>query len=407
MTIANANPAGVPETIRELHDWLLDVALGEFESHAVFDTLCTRLLDCGMALLRAHIALRAVHPLVRSVDLTWWRDASLEEVQRQHGGEQSSSWLNSPLHWMLEQRLFDYRQQLTAEDAERWFPIFDELVARGATDYLAALIPFGESSRAVEREDGIMISWATDACRGFSAEQTLSLRYLHKPIALLAKIAKRERTAHNVLNAYLGPDAAERVLDGQIRLGDVVKIPAVVWFSDLRDSSRLAERLPVSEFLHDLNLSFGCSAGAVLQSGGEVLRFIGDAVLAVFPIDEHRPLSATAEVAAGAARDALARLAALNADRREAQLEPLAFGIGLHVGDVLYGNIGVPSRIEFSVVGSAANEVSRLQGLSKTVGEPVIVSKRLADALQSPCRSLGEFSLEGLCARQEIFTLSS
>ena len=186
------------------------------------------------------------------------------------------------------------------------------------------------------------------------------------------------------------------MLDGQIRRGDGERIHAVIWYSDMRDSTRLADRLDPHVFIERLNRYFECTAGAVIAGGGEVLRFVGDAVLAIFPIraggDDARTAS---ERALAAARDAESRLARANEGLAAQGEEPIEFGLGLHVGDVMYGNIGVPERLEFSVIGPAANEVARIEDLTKTLGRRVLVSEAFANAAGHALRAAGRASAAG------------
>jgi len=382
-------------------DWLITAALSDTNATALFAEMCERLVATGLPLQRAHLAMRTLHPLVDSVDLTWWRGEGLEVISRPHMATPVEVWLQSPLYWMLQHKRTEYRQRLNDADALERFPVLREFAERGATDYVAALTPFGDSDSAFERQDGILTSWITDAKRGFSAADLAVLRRVWPHIGLTAKLAKHEQAAQNVVSAYLGADAGARVLAGQIRLGDVEHIPAVIWYSDLRDSTAMAERMPVNLFLESLNAYFGCAAGAVLDQGGEVLRFIGDAVLAVFPVAGDS--ADAAERAHAASRVAQQRLIELNETRASQGLEPLAFGLGMHVGEVLYGNIGVPSRIEFSVIGGAANKVCRMEGLTKTLHEPVLVSREFCDALPMSYRDLGSHTLKGVGEPLQVF----
>jgi adenylate cyclase len=186
----------------------------------------------------------------------------------------------------------------------------------------------------------------------------------------------------------------------------------VIWFSDLRGSTRLADRMPRQAFLHLLNDYFECMAGAVLDHGGEVLRFIGDAALAIFPIGTitARPQDCpehirACETAIEAARDAVRRVAAVNAEREACGDRTIGFGIGLHLGEVLYGNIGTPQRLEFSVVGAAANEAARIEGMTKVLGRSVLISETVAQVARQPLIDLGSHALRGVSDPQRLFTL--
>jgi adenylate cyclase len=265
------------------------------------------------------------------------------------------------------------------------------------------MTPFGDPETAFERRDGILTSWVSDAPEGFKEHHIQAIKHLQPFVGLVSKLSKHDYTARNVLSAYLGEEAGRRVLEGQIRLGDVERIPAIIWFSDLRDSTAMAERMPVEAFLKAVNAYFDCTAGAVLEHGGEVLRFIGDAVLAVFPVAANESPTKAAHQALVASREARQRLAALNECRAAQSKERLAFGLGLHAGELLYGNIGVPTRIEFSVIGPSANEVSRLESLTKEVGEPVLVSRAFKEAIDLPWRNLGVYRVKGVGGGMEVF----
>jgi adenylate cyclase len=221
------------------------------------------------------------------------------------------------------------------------------------------------------------------------------------------------RSAEDLLKTYLGERTGARVLAGQTTRGEGERIHAVIWLCDLRDSTRLSESMPVEEFFRSLNDFFDCTAGAVLEHGGEVLTYIGDAVLAIFPIDgSGRPLrdACTREegacaAALAAARDARVRVDALNARRRGAGASPLDFGLALHVGDLMYGNLGVSERMQFTVIGAAANEAARLAGMCRDLGRWVLVSSAFPRCFPGELVSLGHHDMRGVDAPQEIFTL--
>jgi adenylate cyclase len=225
--------------------------------------------------------------------------------------------------------------------------------------------------------------------------------------------ADMQRSAEALLKTYLGERTGERVLAGRTKRGEGEKIHAVIWLCDLRDSTRLSESMPVEDFFRALNDFFDCTAAAVLDHGGEILSYIGDAVLAIFAIGgTDRPLreacfpkEGACTAALAAARDARARVDALN-QRRETKGEPpLEFGLALHVGDVMYGNLGVPERMQFTVIGAAANEAARLAGMCKDLKRWVLVSSAFPRCFPGQMISLGNYALRGVETPQEIFTL--
>lgn len=389
--------------IDALCTWVTNAALGDFDPHTGFAEICERLVDAGVPLLRAHLSMRAVHPLVRSVALTWVAGKGVELDQYDFSDATSVQWERSPLRWMLEHAQNLMGSRLDNPKDVRRFPIFADLAAIGGTEYRARIFPFGDPHTAKEREDGVIFSWVSSGPDGFSAEDRANFDRLEPLLALGAKVSNREFTASNICNAYLGDNVGRRVLEGRIQLGDVDEIPAVIWYSDMRDSTAMADRLPPREFLRSLNTYFDCTAGAVLAHDGEVLRFVGDAVLAVFPVATADDLKSVATRALRAAKDAGDRMDDANRRRESAGVAPLGFGLALHVGTVLYGNIGVATRLEFSVIGQVANEVCRIEGLTKHVGERILVSERFANLFDGGWRDIGQHALSGVSTAQRVF----
>jgi adenylate cyclase len=298
---------------------------------------------------------------------------------------------------------FEARHRLTAGDDWREFPILVDLRERGATDYYAQIVIFGSPEQAWARQDGCIFSWATDHPDGFSDDQIAALRWLGNRFGIIAKLDRREQTAINVVTTYLGAEAGRRVLDGQIKLGDGEIIPAVIWYSDMRRSTALADSLSREAFLGILNNYFQCTAGAVLDHGGEVLQFIGDAVLAIFHVDGIDDRAHAARIALAAARDAEKRLAEINAKRKGSGEQSLDFGLALHLGELMFGNIGVPERVDFSVIGPTVNEVARLENLTKELERRVLVSKPFADLLTLDWEDLGSHEVQGVKEAMTVY----
>jgi adenylate cyclase len=236
---------------------------------------------------------------------------------------------------------------------------------------------------------------------------------LHIYRAAVGKEADMQPSAESLLKTYLGQRTGERVLAGQTKRGQGEKIHAVIWLCDLRDSTRLSESISAEDFFRTLNEFFDCAAGAVLDNGGEILSYIGDAVLAIFAISgTELPLGeacfreeGACSAALAAAWEARLRVDTLN-KRREASGKPrLEFGLALHAGDVMYGNLGVPQRMQFTVIGTAANEAARLAGMCKDFGRWVLVSSAFHRCFPGKLVSLGHHIMRGVDAPQEIFTL--
>jgi adenylate cyclase len=377
-------------------DWLDQGAPPAQRPQDVLLQLCHRLRDGGLPLYRVAVFVRTLHPNVAGRGFVWTeRSDAVEVTSAPIGIQDTELYLKSPIRVVYTQHV-EIRCRIEGREGALEFPILEELRDEGATDFLALPVRFlnGEvhASSFVTRRPG-----------GFTDAELDALRRIMPPFSRIAEIYSWRRIAQNILDAYLGTHTGERVLAGHIRRGDGEDIHAVIWFCDLRDSTPLADSMSRGEFLRLLNEFFECILGPVLESKGEVLRFIGDAALAIFPVPHgDRPERAeAARRAVQAARQAIERMAALNAKRDR----PLRFGIGLHLGHVLYGNIGTPTRIEFTVIGAAANEAARIEGLCKTLEVPLLLSEPVARHVGG-CRSLGHHRLRGVGEPIELFTLA-
>jgi adenylate cyclase len=382
-------------------DWLMNQALGDTGMERLIEGCCARLWAAGVPLHRALIGYHTLHPLFTAVSYIWRRDAPLiTERHDERQPEVAAAFERGPHGWMLRAGVSYLRRRLTGPEALLDFPVLVDLRDQGATDYLGFIGPFVD-----EGADGILGSWSTDRESGFSDDDIGTLLRIQRRLAVACKVTIKDQVAHDVLATYLGREASEAVLSGQIQRGDGRTMPTVLWYSDLRDSTRLSEALPVDAFFALLNRYFECSAGAVLAEGGRVVQFIGDAVLGIFPVvqDAARPDACAAALAA--VRRARHEIERFNAERADAGLEPLALGIGLHAGDVKYGNIGVPERLQFDVIGPAVNEVVRLEGLAKTLGRQVLATGAFARCLPLGWEPLGRYELRGLGALREVFAL--
>ena len=392
------------KAIRETNDWIAGQALGDVNIEPLFVGVCERLAAAGVAVKRAHLAVPTLHPLVAAVSVRWLSGAATEQTSYPRQSGPNPEWERSPFSRLEARDLTELRFPLEDEDGEwRDFPLLVELRETGITDYLCFLTVFGSSPEARQRRDGMMTSWATDRPGGFTEDDKAALRRVQARLGVGVKIANREATALNVLTAYLGAKAGRRVLDGQIQRGDADSLHAVIWFSDLRGSTPLAEALSGPDFLALLNGYFECTAGAVLDHGGEVLRYIGDAVLAIFQVEGPGGDMRAARMAMAAAQDAETRLSRLNRSRANGGEDAIDFGLALHVGEVMFGNVGVPERIDFTVIGPAVNEVARLEGQTKTLGRRIVVSNAFSRILPLDWEALGETSLRGVGSGHLIY----
>lgn len=359
----------------------------------------------GISVSRLRITLRTLHPQFLGTTYTWTlADDAVEEYLPAHELLQDEKYLNSP-YAPIFAGAGGVRRRLEVDESTFDYSILHDLKADGATDYVAMPLVFSDGKMNA-------ITIAVDRPGGFS---TRELEMIDDALPILARVLETHalrRTANVILDTYLGRQSGARVMDGLIRRGDGERIHAVIWFSDLRGSTALADRLPPDTFLALLDDYFEATAGAVLGHGGEVLRFIGDAALSIFPVGTvtphpercHKHVDAC-QRALQAARDAIAAVAERNAARAEADLPLIRYGIGLHLGTVIYGNIGTRDRLEFSVIGAAANEAARLENMCKRLGYPLIISEAFADVIKDDLVALGSHAFRGVSEPQELYTL--
>ncbi len=392
--------------IDEIADWLMSQGLSEASVPVLFEQCCLRLRAAGLPIWRALLTYPTLHPLYASMWLTWRRDKGVGITESLTGYTSvDEDFLESPFHHMTKTKIPFLRRRLVGDEAILDFPVLQNFHDQGATDYLSFLVPFGDNAYRKTMINGIMTSWSTDRESGFSHDDIRSLHRIQNRLGVVSRVMIERQIAINALAAYLGPDAGQKVLDGKIKRGDGENIHAAIWYSDLRESTRLADELSSEDFLKLLNIYFECTAGAVLENGGEVLRFIGDAVLAIFPIRDEAEATAACEAAVAAARDAESNVKRFNQKEKLLLNNPIAFGLGLHKGFIMYGNIGVPSRLEFSVIGPAANEVARIENLTKAFNRSILASHEFVEQLPIEWEPLGAQDFEGVSRSIEVYGL--
>ncbi|MEK6244290.1 MAG: adenylate/guanylate cyclase domain-containing protein [Pseudomonadota bacterium] len=382
-------------SITPVIDWLLHEGRHLAAPDALVGDLCARVRAAGMPIDRVAFFFGTLHPQYFGIAM-YWDGAGVRVLEASFQMAETDEVRNSPARRITEgERVI--RRRLERADCPADFPVLQELRAAGMTDYVIAEVVFGNGSRN-------SVSLATRRPGGFTDHDIFEVQRLLHPFGMAMEIHVGRALSKTLLETYLGRISGSRVLEGQIKRGDGEEIEAVIWFSDLRDSTPLSRTLGERRFLDLLNDYFEATAGAVLEHGGEVLRFIGDASLAVFPTAAGSVRDAC-ERAVRAARAARLRAGAANAKRHAAGLPVFASGVGLHLGRVLYGNIGTPERLEFSVIGAAANEAARIEGLCKETGQDVVLSQTVAAQLGAPCPSLGKFALRGVAQPVEVFAL--
>lgn len=383
-------------------DWLLIDGWKITDQSEFTRELAACFLAAGVPVARLRLTIRLLHPQVMGFSYTWEKDKSdISYFEAGHELKETALYRNSPFAAIFEENAGGIRRQLHDPNCLLDYSVLPDLKNEGYSDYVALPLDFSDGRRSA-------ITLASKTKTGFSTEE-LSLIYNSLPA--LARIVENHALKHTatvLLETYLGRETGNQVLSGKVKRGDGQRIRSIIWFSDMRKSTILAEEMDSDEFLDLLNSYFECTAGAVLANGGEVLRYIGDAVLAIFPIGDTQTCSKTHQAALNAEKAMLSsfqQLKNLNQNQQKHNRPIITAGIGLHVGEVMYGNIGTPDRLEFSVIGSSANEAARIEDMTKELNVPIVVSDKFRQLHGGNWQSLGMHKLKGFVHDRELFTL--
>ncbi|MGF9764397.1 adenylate/guanylate cyclase domain-containing protein [Microvirga sp. 0TCS3.31] len=407
-----AHPPRSGETA-SLTAWLHQQALRGASVEAILEGLCGQALALGLDLDRAVVAYLVFHPQFDGMTFTWTRETGW--VERQAATQPDIRRLPSPFLHMQTTGTEELRYRLDDPEESLPFPLLGHLRGLGFTDYLAFFQPFGTSADPTLWPDmpagtvmraGVTGSFSTAHRDGFAERELEVLRALVLPFAVAVKAAATFEMAEILLGTYLGAATGGSVLRGHVQRGHGHQVHAVILYSDMRDSTALAASASLETYLATLNAYFDCVVDAVDAQGGEVLKFTGDGVLAMFPFEEGTQAGTKAcRLAIAAARDALVRLADVNVRRAVAEESEIRCGIALHAGDVMYGNVGSARRLDFTATGPAVNEVCRLEAQCKTLGIPLVISDVAASLYGGPLQSLGWHELRGVGRAIEAFSL--
>jgi len=309
----------------------------------------------------------------------------------------SDQFLHSPLALVFNERC-EIRARMDGPDAKR-FPLFDDLRDEGVTEYLALPLIQVDGTAHVS-------SWTTRQPGGFTDAQVKAIRSLVPPLSRLIEVTRLRFMSTILLDTYVGNRAGERIMRGQIRRGHAETMQAAIWLSDLRGFTALSDRLPAETVVEILNQYFDCQVSAIATHGGEVLKFMGDGLLAVFPIDEYvGDMSKACASVLEAAREARANVEALQFPIGET-IERFRFGVALHVGQVLYGNIGGGNRLDFTCIGPAVNLAARLEKMAGRLHRTVVASSAFARACPGGWEELGEFPIAGFSKAERVYGLT-
>jgi adenylate cyclase len=321
----------------------------------------------------------------------------------EHGSSTTGAWLDSPMRHLVDNRVPRLRQRLEHGEGTQEFPFLARLRAAGATDWFGQLTGFGGDTRRAGLP-GMVSSWTTDRAGGFDDAELALIEDLLPVFALAVYRMAVVQVAINLLDAYVGPEPGRRILSGQVRQGTAQRLSAAIVIADLRGFTRVADRTPAERLVAGLNEHLGATTEAVEQHGGQVLKFLGDGLMAVFGMEDRAAAAACADALA-AAQAALAANAAINRTQEAAGGPALALDVALHMGEVMYGNVGSTRRLDFTVIGPAVNETSRIEALCEPLGCHLLMSSTFARAFAGPSRSLGRHTLRGVANPQELFTL--
>jgi adenylate cyclase len=390
----------------ELGAWVIEAGLAGQRETTMLGIFCERAVAAGLPLERALLIVDTLHPTYEGRVFRWQRgkkEASFTEYGRTTEGEAAEAWHRSPFYRLVQSGETLLRRRITAESAAE-FAILKDMLEAGGTDYIAVVNRFAADG-IIGELDCIMSSWTTDAPGGFADHHVAALQLLVPSLALAVKCVSLGRIAETLVETYLGRDAGQRVLSGRIARGVADRIGAVLWFSDLRGYTRITDTAPPEQIIPLLNDYAEAVVSSIHEHGGDVLKLIGDGTLAIFKGDD---LGEACRSALAAVTSARSRVGALN-ERRSATALPITdMYLGLHVGEVFYGNVGSKDRLDFTVVGPAVNEASRIAAMCRSVDQPVLLSAAFAEAAgaaRSRLISVGRYALRGVGRPQELYTL--
>jgi adenylate cyclase len=383
--------------LQKLNDWLIDGGRSATSPPKFMAECCERMVAAGLPLWRVGVFVRTLHPEIYGRNFIWKPGAEVEVGSVDYNILESPDFHKSPLIIVFRQGL-EVRARVE-DPASNRFPIIEDLRAEGVTDYIALPLPFIDGTNNAS-------SWTTRQPGGFTDEQLAALRSLSKPLARVVEIIHLNRMAAGLLDTYVGNSAGERIMGGQIRRGHTETMNAAIWLSDLRGFTALSDRLPAETVVDILNRYFDCQVAAINKHGGDVLKYMGDGLLAVFPIDEYvddeqQVCSRVLE----AAQESRASVASLNYPVGDA-VERFRFGVALHVGRILYGNIGGGNRLDFTCIGPAVNLAARLEKIASQTKRTIVASEGFAGICRGGWSDLGEFPVAGFSKAARVYGLA-
>ena len=384
--------------LESLTRWLMDGARSAPNPNRFLGEMCDWLVKAGIPLYRVGAFVQTLHPDVFGRSFIWKPGEEVVTNTAAFDFPDTPQFKNSPLAIVYGSGR-EVRYRLDDPESRR-FPFFEDMRVEGVTDYIAIPLHFTDGTIHLS-------SWITRVGGGFTDEQLDALRSVIPPFSRLAEIFAMRRTAAALLDTYVGNRAGERILAGQIRRGHAEDMRAAIWLSDLRGFTSLSDRLPAETVVDILNQYFDCQVPAIREQGGEILKFMGDGLLAVFPIaKDGGNLSEVCGRVLEASRKARANVDAMTYPGAGNAVERFRFGVALHIGSILFGNIGGMSRLDFTCIGPAVNLAARLEKIASRLHRTVVASAAFAGACQYAWTDLGEFPIAGFSEAQRVFGLS-
>jgi adenylate cyclase len=397
--LGEATMNAYPRLGADLVRWLLEEGRAAADPRSLLRALIDRLHAGDVPVSRLAIGLATLHPEVVARRYVWDRgNAFVHEEEVPRGMWETDAYRVNPAYDLVVRGATLIRRRLDADESAFDYPVLAEFRDRGYTDYVGMPLPLTGGRIGT-------YFWCADRPGGFSDEEIAALEAIRAPLGLLCDVHDARGLTRSLLNLYLGRDAGRRVLTGEIRRGAGRSVRSALWYCDLRGFTALSERVPSDVLIAVLNDYFEAMARPVHAHGGEILKLIGDAMLAIFPIDGEDEAVDVCQRALAAAELAAANMAILNR-RREREGKPvLRFGLALHVGDAIYGNVGAPSRLDFTVIGPAVNLVARMEALAGELGLAIVASPEFVSRSGAAARSLGRHPLKGISEAPEVFAI--
>ncbi|HEY2246481.1 MAG TPA: adenylate/guanylate cyclase domain-containing protein [Bradyrhizobium sp.] len=384
------------QKLQNLLDWLMDGARSAPAPPAFLKETCERLVDAGIPLWRAAAFVTTLHPDTYGRSFIWKFGGDVAVNTADFDILQTPEFMRSPVA-VVQATARELRYRMDDPDSHR-FPFFDDMRAEGVTDYLALPLLYTDGTVHVA-------SWSTKEPGGFTDRQLAALRKVVLPFSRVGEIMAMRRTAATLLDTYVGNRAGERIWAGQIRRGHAEEMQAAIWLSDLRGFTALSDRLPAETVVEILNQYFDCQVPTIRKHGGEILKFMGDGLLAVFPIaKDGGNLGDVCDACLEAGKEARANVDALHYPSSDG-VERFRFGVALHIGAILFGNIGGMSRLDFTCIGPAVNLAARLEKVASRLHRTVVASAAFAGACHNDWTDLGEFPIAGFSKAQRVFGL--